>query len=95
MLKTLLKKQLFEFGRAFVYDEKKQKVRSKGSSIAFLVSYFVLIFGLLGGFFTYMAFSICTPLSEVGADWLYYVMLGLIWTALGTFGSVFNTHATL
>ncbi|MDY4254952.1 MAG: hypothetical protein SOX69_04400 [Oscillospiraceae bacterium] len=95
MLKTLLKKQLFEFGRAFVYDEKNKKARSKVSSITFIVLYFVLIFGLLGGFFTYLSFSVCTPLSESGAGWLYYVMLGLIGTALGTFGSVFNTHATL
>lgn len=95
MLKALLKKQLFEFGRSFIYDEKKKKARSKLSTIAFLTGYLFLLVGVLGGVFTFLAVSMCKTLFDAGVGWLYYAMFGLIGIALGTFGSVFNTFATL
>lgn len=95
MLKTLLKKQLLEFGRSFIYDEKNKKTRSRGASVAFIAAYFVLIFGVLGGMFTYLSVSLCEPLFGAGVGWMYYAILGLMGIALGTFGSVFNTFSTL
>lgn len=95
MLKMLLKKQFFEWGRTFFYDEKKKKSRSKGATIAYIALYVLLIVGLLGGMFTVFANSLCLPLYAAGVGWLYFVITGLLGIALGTFGSVFNTFATL
>ena len=43
MLKTLLKKQLFELNFSFFYDQKKGKMRSKASSITFILLYALLM----------------------------------------------------
>ena len=37
MLKVLLKKQLSEIFRSYFYDQKKNKARSKGTVIAYMV----------------------------------------------------------
>ena len=53
VLKLLLKKQLYELYRSFFYNQKKGKMRSVASSIAFIVLYAVLMIGILGGMFAY------------------------------------------
>ena len=70
MLKVLLKKQLFQLNQSFFYDAKKGKMRSKGSTIAFIVSFVVLVAGLLGGMFTYFSMMLCEPLTSAGCAWL-------------------------
>ena len=95
MLKILLKKQLAEIFRSYFYDAKKNKVRSKGAVIAYMVSFVVLMAGLLGGMFTALSVSLCTPLVSAGMGWLYFAIMGLIAVVLGVFGSVFNTYAGL
>ena len=95
MLKTLLKKQLLELNRSFFYDSKKNTVRSKATSILMIVLYALLMVGIIGGMFTFMAIGLCQPLVEMGLDWLYYALVILIAVFLGVFGSVFNTYSSL
>ena len=95
MLKTLLKKQMAEIFRNYFYDPKKNKMRSRGATIAYMALYALLMVGLLGGMFALMAVGLCGPLVEGGMDWLYYLLMGLIAVFLGTFGSVFSTYSSL
>lgn len=93
MLKALLKKQLSEIFRGYFYDSKKNKARSKGAVIAYFTLFVVLMVGVLGGMFAFLAFALCAPLTQAGAGWLYFTILGLLAVFLGVFGSVFNTYA--
>ena len=95
MLKTLLKKQMAEIFRNYIYDPKKNKMRSMGATIAYIALYVLLMVGLLGGIFALMAVGLCGPLVEAGMGWLYYLLMGLIAVFLGTFGSVFSTYSSL
>lgn len=95
MLKTLLKKQMAEIFRNYFYDPKKNKMRSKGATIAYIALYALLMVGFLGGIFALMAVGLCGPLVEGGMDWLYYLLMGLIAVFLGTFGGVFSTYSSL
>lgn len=95
MLKVLLKKQLFELNRNFFFDPKKGTLRSKASSTAFIVFYILLMVGVLGGMFSFLAASLCPQFVSLGYDWLYFSMMKLIAIMLGIFGSVFNTYASL
>lgn len=95
MLKTLLKKQLLGLNYSFFYDAKKKKLRSKASSITFIVFYALLMVAIGGGTFGMLCYSICAPLAEVNMGWLYFAILGLMSVALGVFGSVFNTYSSL
>ena len=95
MLKLLLKKQLFEIFSPYFYDAKKNKARSKASTVMYFVLFALLIAGLLGGIFTFLAVKLCAPFVSVNLDWLYFALMGLIAVALGVFGSVFNTYAGL
>lgn len=95
MLKLLLKKQFLEIFQVYFYDAKKNKARSKTSTAMYFVLFFLLVFGLLGGIFTFLAVKLCTPLIHVGMDWMYFALMGLISVLLGAFGSVFNTYAGL
>lgn len=95
MLNLLLKKQFLEIFQVYFYDAKKNKARSKTSTAMYFVLFFLLVFGLLGGIFTFLAVKLCTPLIHVGMDWMYFALMGLISVLLGAFGSVFNTYAGL
>ena len=95
MLKLLLKKQLLEIFQVYFYDAKKNKARSKTSTAIYFVWFILLVVGLLGGIFTFLAAKLCTPLITVGMDWLYFSLMGLLAVLLGAFGSVFNTYAGL
>lgn len=95
MLKILLKKQLLEINRGFFYDQKKGRRRSRASSTAMIIAYLLLMVGILGGMFTFLASQLCTPLVQAGMGWLYFTLCSLVAVALGVFGSVFNTYAGL
>ena len=95
MLKTLIKKQMTEIFRSYFYNAKKNVLRSKGSTAAYIVLFILLMGGLLGGLFTYLSLSLCTPFAAAGMDWLYFTLLGLLAVVLGAFGSVFNTYSGL
>ena len=95
MLKTLLKKQMAEIFRNYFYDPKKNKMRSRGATIAYIALYVLLMAGVLGGMFALLAVGICAPMAAVGVGWLYYLVMGLIAVLLGAFGSVFSTYSSL
>ena len=47
MLKVLLKKQLFEIFRSYFYDAKKNKARSKGAIVGYIVMFVAIMVGIL------------------------------------------------
>ena len=95
MVKILLKKQLTEIFRAYFYDAKKNKARSKAAIMGYIVLFVILMVGILGGMFTFLSVSLCGALTAVGFDWLYFAIMGLLAILLGAFGSVFNTYSGL
>ena len=95
MVNVLLKKQLFEIFRSYFYDAKKNRPRSKASTILFFVLYAVLMIGFVGGMFVLLAWSICQPLVASGMGWLYFTLFAGLAILLGVFGSVFNTFSSL
>ena len=95
MLKTLLKKQITEIFRGYFYNYKTNKKRSALATAGYIVLFTLLMVGLLGGMFGYLAYNISTALAAAGVEWLYFTLMGLIAIVMGTFGSVFNTYAGL
>ena len=95
MLNILVKKQLGEIFRSYTYDAKKNRARSKGATIGFIVSFVVLMVGVLGGLFTFVSLAMCDAMASAGLDWLYFTLMTLLASFLGIFGSVFNTYSSL
>ena len=95
MLKTLVKKQIFEVFKGYFYDAKKNKMRSKLAIAGWFVFFVVIMVGVLGGMFLALSFSLCGPMAEVGMDWLYFLIMGTISIFLGAFGSVYNCFTAL
>jgi len=95
MLKLLLKKQLMEIFRAYYYDAKKNKARSRAATAAYMAMFVVLMVVVLGGIFTLLSVKRCAPMAQAGMGWLYFALMGLLAVFLGVFGSVFNTYASL
>ena len=62
MLKTLLKKQLYEINRSFFYDAKKNVSRSKTVSTVLIILYALLMVGYFGGLFGFFGFLFAVPL---------------------------------
>lgn len=94
MTKALLKKQMLEVFSWLYRDRKSGKNRSKSGLLAYALLYAVL-FGFLGFIFYGAAEALCEPLAAAGMGWLYFAIMGLLATAFGVFGSVFNTFASL
>ena len=95
IVKLLLRKQLKEIFRSYFYNPKTNKKRSVFSTAIWFVFFALVMVGLLGGIFTYLALTLAKPLGAVGMGWLYYVLMTLIAILLGVFGSVFNTYSGL
>ena len=95
MLKVLLKKQMTEVFRAYYYNPKTGKARSRGGTIARLVAFAALMIVVLGGMFGFLAALLCAPLYTAGYGWLYFTLFSLFAVFLGAFGSVFNTYSGL
>ncbi len=94
MLKQLLKKQLLEMFQNFFVDRKKNKGRSRASSIMMIIGYFGFICILFGGMFSVFANSLL-PVVDKGYDWMFFSFMGIIAVAMGAFGSIFNTYSGL
>ena len=95
MLRVLVKKQLSEVFKSYFYDAKKNKMRSKWAVAGWFVFFVVIMVGVLGGMFTALSLSMCGALTQAGAGWLYFLLIGNISVLLGAFGSVFNTYSGL
>lgn len=94
MIGSLFKKQMMEVF-SWVYQNKKSgKKRSTKGTVGYALLY-LLIFGLLGAVFYFVACTLCVPLASAGVGWLYFAIMGLMALFLGVFGSVFNTYASL
>lgn len=94
MLGILFKKQMSELNQSFFQDRKKGKRRSAVSTAALVLLYLSLLV-CLGGIFFYVGKVLCQPLLQAGIGWLYFTIMGMIALALGIFGSIFNTFASL
>ena len=95
MLKTLVKKQIFEVFKGYFYDAKKNKMRSKLAIAGWFAFFAVIMVGVLGGMFFALSLSLCEPLAADGMDWLYFLIMGIIAIFLGAFGSVYNCYTAL
>ena len=94
MLRALIRKQLLELFQTWVLDRKTGKARSK-KGLILMILFSVLIFGGLGMAFYSMAGGLALAVLGHGVNWLYFALMGLLSMALGVFGSVFNTYASL
>ena len=95
MLKVLLKKQLLEINRSFFYNQKTNQARSRGSIVAFILLYALLMVGVIGGSLAGLGILLCRPLIEAGASWFYFTLYLGVALLLGVFGSVFSTYSGL
>ena len=94
MLVSLIKKQLLELFSSYVVDRKTGKARNKNGIILYIVLA-IILFGGLGFAFYTMAGGLGAAILGHGFNWLYFALMGLLSIALGIFGSVFNTYASL
>lgn len=83
--------ELFSF---FWQDKKKNRNRT-GVQLVLSVLMYLALFGMISVMFYFVSAMMCEPLVMVGMGWLYFALMGLIGVALGAFGSVFNTFASL
>lgn len=95
MVKVLIKKQFYEIFRGYFYDAKKNKKRSLLSTILFIVMFVAIMAGVLGGMFSVLAAQIAPGFAEIDMMWMYFLIMGAIALALGSFGSIFNTYSGL
>lgn len=95
MLKLLVKKQLTEIFRAYLYDAKKNRARSKAATVGYLVFFVIIMVGIIGGMFTALSLAMCRSMAEAGMSWFYFAIMGLMAILLGAFGSVFTTYSSL
>lgn len=94
MTKALFKKQMMEVFSWTYMDRKSGKNRSKKGIITYALLY-LFVFGFLAVSFFTVSSTLCKPLKEVNLGWLYFAVMGLISIAMGVFGSVFSTYASL
>lgn len=94
MLKALFRKQMLELNQSFFYNRKNGKARSKAGALVSILLFALLMLGVIGGIFLYMADRM-SPLIGLGMSWLYFLIFSGVALALGIFGSVFNTFSSL
>ncbi|MCR4893501.1 MAG: hypothetical protein K5911_02065 [Eubacteriales bacterium] len=90
----LIKKQLYELFRGFFVDQRKNRSRSRTSTVLFIAGYRALMVFLALSLFGVLALA----LSEVigmGLGWYYYDYMTLLAVLMGTVGSVFTTYSML
>lgn len=95
MFKILLKKQITEVWKGYFYNVKTNQKKSKIQTLLSFVLFSVLMVGIIGGMFGYLANSLCTPLHKTSFDWLYFLIFSGISIFFGAFGGVFNTFQSL
>ena len=94
MLKTLIKKQMLEIWQGYFIDRKTGKARTK-KGVVFFFCLLGVLYLVLGFAFYAMAGGIGGAILGNGFNWLYFALMGLVSMALGVFGSVFNTYASV
>ena len=91
----LLKKQLREFFRGWFYDPRTGAARTKTNTILMIVVFLGVSLGIPVAMIVSLATSLCAPLAEAGALWLYFAILGLIALLLGVLVSGFGASAAV
>lgn len=94
MIKLLIKKNIMEIFRSFYYDSKKNRARSKKTTLVLIAMFAFLIIGIIGGTFAVLAVLV-SPTIRMGLGWLYYDLMGILSISIGVFGSVFTTYSCL
>ena len=94
MLGILVKKQLAEIFRNYLYDPKRNKARSLSSKIMMFVLFAFLMIVVIGGMFFSMALGM-QVMIRLDYGWFYFIVMGFAALFLGVFGSVFSTYSTL
>ncbi|MBO4693479.1 MAG: hypothetical protein J5659_03675 [Clostridia bacterium] len=94
MIKTLLKKQFSEIFKAYFFDAKKNKSRSKTSTVLYFLLFIFVMVGVMGAMFGALSFSL-SPIIALGFGWLYFAVMVLLSILFGVFGSVFSTYSGL
>ena len=94
MIKVLFRKQMLELNRSFFQNKKDGKARSHGKVILSILGFAILMIIVLGGMFALMSMGLVS-LFDAGVGWLYFTIMSILAILLGTFGSVFNTYASL
>ena len=94
MLKILIKKELMEINSWMFQNKKTGKIRSKKGIIGFgiLMGFLLLTMGV---YFFGISMWLVTSFSETEYQWLGFSFMALLAVMLGTFGSVFNTYASV
>ncbi len=94
LFKAMLKKQLLEIKMMFFRDRKTGKHFDLRGRILYAILY-IFVFACGGFGFGAMGYGLGSVMHELGKDYLYFSLTGLLSVALGVFGSVFNTYAGL
>lgn len=94
MLRILIRKQLREILKGFVFDSKRGKART-ASSIAIVALVGLFTIGMVAFYSVLMAVKLCESLSGSGMDWLFFLLIGAASLFLGVVGSVFSTYSGL
>ena len=94
MIKTLVVIRIRAMLAGMMAQARQKKKKSKGMAVLFAVLYLYL--GVLVAGMMCLTFSSLAPVyHQLGMDWLYYAMAGLMALALSLFGSVFMTQNQL
>lgn len=83
-----------ELSRMYFQNNKTGKIRSPKAIAGFAVL-MVVVFASVGFAFVGVSMALADQLHFAGLDWLYFSMTGMISIAVGLFGSVFTTFASL
>lgn len=94
MIRTLIKKEFRSMWRSLFVNTKTGKKEKKAKTV-FLLSLYVALALLLFAVFFVMAFGLSEALVTMGLGWFYFAFIGILATALGIFGDVFNTHSMM
>ena len=77
--------QLTEIFRAYLYDAKKNRARSKAATVGYIIFFILLMVGVIGGMFTLLSLAMCQDMAKVGMSWFYFAIMGLMAILLGAF----------
>ena len=93
MIKALFRKQFSELISQFFRGRRGAEKSKNGGAVLFLVIYAVVFISLGASFFTFSKTTLekLTPATYP----VFYLIIGLISTAIGMLGSVFNAYSTI
>lgn len=94
MIKALLRVRLKALLAGLMNQGRQKKKKSKGMMVLFAVLY-VYVGIVLCGMMCLTFSQLAQPYHEMGLDWLYFAMAGLMSLGLAVIGSVFTTQSQL